>query len=143
MTRYVNKIASILWEFGVNTEEFEFKSIQDVLDELEEMKAENKYLKGVLETNITEILRKQEEQEQDLTDLRINLGKTSDQVESLDLLTQEQGQAIVYNSNSINDNSDDINSVNLKWVWFLIFDVCCGLCLIISKLIRPLFMQKK
>ena len=114
MTRYVNKIASILWEFGVNTEEFEFKSIQDVLDELEEMKAENKYLKGVLETNITEILRKQEEQEQDLTDLRINLGKTSDQVESLDLLTQEQGQAIVYNSNSINDNSDDINSVNLK-----------------------------
>ena len=109
-----NYFSSILWEFGLNSEEFAFKSIQDVLDELDALKIEVKYLKGIIENNITEILRIQEEQEQDLTDLRINLGKTSDQVESLDLLTQEQGQAIVYNSNSINDNSDDINSVSLK-----------------------------
>ena len=109
-----NYFSSILWEFGLNSEEFAFKSIQDVLDELDALKIEVKYLKGIIDNNITEILRIQEEQEQDLTDLRINLGKTSDQVESLDLLTQEQGQAIVYNSNSINDNSDDINSVNLK-----------------------------
>ena len=101
-------MTSILWDFGLNAEEFAFKSIQDVLDELEEMKAENKYLKGIIETNITEILRIQEEQDKDLTDLRINLGKTSDQVETLDLLTQEQGQAIVYNSEVIQSNSDEI-----------------------------------
>ena len=68
---------------------------------------ENKYLKGIIETNITEILRIQEEQKLDLTDLRIHLGNTADQVNSLDYLTQEQGQAIV-------SNSDVIQSVSLK-----------------------------
>ena len=107
---HLNKMSSILWEFGISAEEFAFKSIDDVLEELQELKIEVKYLKGIIETNLTEILRIQEEQEQDLTNVRINLGKYSDQVESLDHLYQEQGKAIVYNSKAIQSNSEAIQS---------------------------------
>ena len=85
------------------------------------MKAKNKYMKGIIETNITEILRIIGDQEEDLTDLRINLGKTSDNVDNLNLLTQEQVQAIQLNSGEILSNyqkhTEDIDNVNLKLVY--------------------------
>ena len=48
---------SILWNFATTVNEFEFKSIEDVLDENNQLKIENEYLKGVLDSNITEILQ--------------------------------------------------------------------------------------
>ena len=42
-----------LWNIINTTEPFEFKSFQDILDELEAVKAENKHLHDVIDTNIT------------------------------------------------------------------------------------------
>ena len=71
-------------------------------------------MKGIIETNITEILRIIGDQEEYLTDLRINLGKTSDNVDNLNLLTQEQGQAIQLN---FEKHTEDIDQVNVKLVY--------------------------
>jgi hypothetical protein len=52
-----------------------------------QLKIDNAYLRGVLETNITEILRIQEEHTMDLTNLWIHQGKTSDSVIELEGFT--------------------------------------------------------
>jgi hypothetical protein len=74
-----NRESAILWNFAVSKEEFVFKSIQDVLEENNELKNKVKYLEGVLEANITELLRIAEDHAKDLTDLRILSGHLNDQ----------------------------------------------------------------
>jgi len=46
-----------------------------------QLRKENAHLKDVLETNITELFRKQNEHSMELTELEIKIGKTSDNVE--------------------------------------------------------------
>ena len=99
---------SILWDFAQTAEEFAFKSIQDVLEENEELKAEVKYLRDVLETNITEIIRVLDEQRRDITDLRIEQGKTSETVEELEVKTQSNTDNIATNSEQIEVNTYNI-----------------------------------
>ena len=99
---------SILWDFAQTAEEFAFKSIQDVLEENEELKAEVKYLRDVLETNITEIIRVVDEQRRDITDLRIEQGKTSETVEELEVKTQSNTDNIATNSEQIEVNTYNI-----------------------------------
>ncbi len=52
-----------------------------------QLKIDNAYLKGVLETNITEILRIQADHSMDLTNLWIHQGRTSDSVLELEEFT--------------------------------------------------------
>ena len=99
---------SILWDFAQTAEEFAFKSIQDVLEENEELKAEVKYLRDVVETNITEIIRVLDEQRRDITDLRIEQGKTSETVEELEVKTQSNTDNIATNSEQIEVNTYNI-----------------------------------
>ena len=66
---------SILWNFATTVTEFEFKSIEDVLDENNQLKIENEYLKGVLDSNITEIFQK-------LGDLTIQQEETKDEIQA-------------------------------------------------------------
>ena len=73
---------SILWNFATSVNEFEFKSIEDVLDENNQLKIENEYLKGVLDSNITEILQKLGEQAINITDLRIQQEETKDVIQA-------------------------------------------------------------
>ena len=46
---------TILWNAATSSEEFVFKSIQDILEENKELKIEVEYYKGVLDDNITDI----------------------------------------------------------------------------------------
>ena len=49
---------SKLWDFAINSDDFEFKGIDDVLKENEEMRNEIAYLNDVISDNITDILGK-------------------------------------------------------------------------------------
>ena len=89
---------SILWDFAKTTEEFAFKSIQEVLEENEELKAEVKYLRDALETNITEIY-------QVLADLKTEQGKTSYTVGELEVKTKSNTDSIKSNSEQIQGNT--------------------------------------
>jgi regulator of replication initiation timing len=80
----------ILWNFATTVQEFAFKSIQDVLEENDQLKRENAHLKDILESNITEILKVQEEHTKELTNLQINQGHTSDSIVHLEETTLEK-----------------------------------------------------
>jgi hypothetical protein len=99
---------SILWDFAKSAEEFAFKSIQDVLEENEKLKAEVKYLRDALEGNITEIFQVLGEQKRDITDLRIEQGKTCDDVEELTVKSQANTDNIAANSQQIQTNTFNI-----------------------------------
>ena len=100
----------VLWDFAQSVKEFAFKSGQDVLEELEQMKVENNYLKGIIESNITRLTRIQEQQEKDLLNMRIHMGKTSDQVQDLEDISQTFIETITLNSQAIQSNSEDIEN---------------------------------
>ena len=68
---------TILWNAATSSEEFVFKSIEDILEENKELKVEVDYYKGVLDDNITNILESLKVQDEDITDLRIQQGHTS------------------------------------------------------------------
>ncbi len=97
-----------MWDFAKSAEEFAFKSIQDVLEENEKLKAEVKYLRDALEGNITEIFQVLGEQKRDITDLRIEQGKTSDDVEELTVKSQANTDNIAANSQQIQTNTFNI-----------------------------------
>ncbi len=62
----------ILWDFAMTAKEFEFKSIEDVLKESDELKEENQYLNDIIANNITEILKILAEQAAGLSNLEIS-----------------------------------------------------------------------
>ncbi len=67
---------TILWNTANSSKEFLFKSIEDILEENKELKVEVEYYKGVLDDNITNIFESLKEQDEDITDLRIQQGHT-------------------------------------------------------------------
>jgi hypothetical protein len=67
---------TILWKAATSSEEFVFKSIEDILEENKDLKVEVDYYKGVLEDNITDIFEYLKVQNEDITDLRIQQGHT-------------------------------------------------------------------
>jgi len=75
-----NRETQVLWNFAQSGGEFILKSIQDVLEENNQLKEHVKYLEGVIESNITQLMNIVREQAEDLTDLRIHSGHLSDQV---------------------------------------------------------------
>ncbi len=68
---------SILWNIATSSEEFVFKSIQDILEENKELKSQVEYYKGVLDDNITDIFGALKDHDNDITNLRIQQGHTS------------------------------------------------------------------
>jgi hypothetical protein len=68
---------TLLWNAATTSEEFVFKSIQDILEENRELKVEVEYYKGVLDDNITDIYESLKVHDNDITDLRIQHGHTS------------------------------------------------------------------
>jgi len=73
---------TILWNAATGSEEFVFKSIEDILDENKELKGEVDYYKGVLDDNITDIFEALKVHDNDLTNLRMQQGYTSGKLES-------------------------------------------------------------
>ena len=69
-----------MWNAAISSEEFVFKSIEDILEENTELKSQLEYFKGVLDGNITEILNSLQTHQSDINDLRIQQGHTSDEV---------------------------------------------------------------
>jgi hypothetical protein len=69
--------STILWNAATSSEEFLFKSIEDILEENKDLKVEVDYYKGVLDDNITDIFESLEVHDEDITDLRIQQGHTS------------------------------------------------------------------
>ncbi len=67
---------TILWKAATSSEEFVFKSIEDILEENKDLKVEVDYYKGVLEDNITDIFEYLKVQNEDITDLPIQQGHT-------------------------------------------------------------------
>ena len=59
-----------LWTIISNNPAFEFKTIQDVLEENKRLKEENKWLNDVITNNISEIMEKLAQQTNDIEDLR-------------------------------------------------------------------------
>ncbi len=83
-----------MWNAATSSGEFVFKSIEDILEENEELKSQLDYYKGVLDGNITEILNALGSHESDITNLRIQQGHTSDEVADQFLMIQENNQDI-------------------------------------------------
>ncbi len=73
---------TILWNAATSSEEFVFKSIEDILEENKELKVEVDYYKGVLDDNITDIFEALKVHDEDLTNLRMQQGHTSGELES-------------------------------------------------------------
>ena len=71
---------SILWNKAASSGEFVFKSIEDILEENNELKSQLKYFKGVLDGNITEILNSLQIHQTEIIDLQSQQGHTSDEV---------------------------------------------------------------
>ena len=59
-----------LWTIISNNPAFEFKTIQDVLEENKRLKEENKWLNDVITNNISEIMEQLAQQTNDIEDLR-------------------------------------------------------------------------
>ena len=68
---------TILWNTANSSEEFVFKSIEDILEENKELKVEVDYYRGVLDDNITDISETLKVLTKDLTNLWIQQGHTS------------------------------------------------------------------
>jgi hypothetical protein len=85
---------SILWNAATSSEEFVFKSIEDILEENRELKSQLDYFKGVLDDNITEILNSLQIHQADINDLRIRQGHTSDEVADQLTMIQENDEDI-------------------------------------------------
>jgi len=50
------KETGMLWNFATTSENLEFKSIQDVLEENLELKIKNQYLEDLIKTNLTDMM---------------------------------------------------------------------------------------
>jgi hypothetical protein len=98
-----------LWNFALNVKEFDFKTIQDVIEENNQLQKEVAYLKDILEETIKEILRVQAEHTKDLTGIQITLGQTSDSVALLEEIVVEHGKNITRNTEGVEENSSAIN----------------------------------
>merc|ERR1712141_223632 len=70
-----------LWNFAKNHEQFQFRTVEDVLEENLQLKAEIKWLNDVITNNISEIMKNLERQSEDIellkeedTNIKVNVG---------------------------------------------------------------------
>jgi len=85
---------NILWNFALSKEEFVFKSIQDVLDENQKLKAEVEYLNENIDYILEEMISIKEnlanqqvvltEAGKDITSLRIESSKHGEEIDSIE-----------------------------------------------------------
>ena len=72
---HYKKETSKLWNFSISHEEFIFKTIDEILNENEEMKNEIGRLNDVISDNITELNLKLDKEIEDRTKLNLELDK--------------------------------------------------------------------
>ena len=65
--------SDILWTFAVNSEEFPFKSIQDVLEENVQLKSRVDFLENLVDFNLTEIMQMLQTNTEELTVVKENI----------------------------------------------------------------------
>jgi len=76
------KETSILWNAATSSGKFIFKSIEDIVNENEELKSKLDYYKGIIDKNLTEILNALQSHESDIKNLQIRNNNTSEEVAS-------------------------------------------------------------
>ena len=105
-----------LWTIISNNPTFEFKTIQDVLEENRRLKEENKWLNDVIKNNISEIMEQLAQQTDEIKDLRekdenfnVSLGTLFDK-QAEDILNVE-GQIVGVKTELSEDITTNITSV--------------------------------
>jgi len=93
-----------LWEFIEAHELFEFRTVEDVLAENQELKAEVKWLNDVITNNISELSKMINKNGDDISNVQSTLVTTMDKV-------QINTDNLVINNGNIADNTKNINDI--------------------------------
>ena len=110
-----------LWNFANNHEEFQFRTVEDVLEENLQLKAEIKWLNDVITNNISEIMKNLEKQSEDIellkeedTNVKVNVGVLFDLHDNL----QSQHETDLTDVNAQIVSTYQLNTVEKKVRFF-------------------------
>merc|ERR1712136_715777 len=95
-----------LWDIVNNTKPFEFKSLEDILEELEAEKEENKHLHDVIDSNITALWKAVD---QNTGDIFKNMMSIDENGNSIENVNETLDNSLEEFSKSLNETTDELN----------------------------------
>jgi len=98
--------SSKLWDIVNNTKPFEFKSLEDILEELEAEKEENKHLHDVIDSNITALWKAVDQNTGDIFKNMMSIDENGNSIENFNATLDNSIEEF---SKSLNETADELN----------------------------------
>merc|ERR1712136_547107 len=98
--------SSKLWDIVNNTKPFEFKSLEDILEELEAEKEENKHLHDVIDSNITALWKAVDQNTGDIFKNMMSIDENGNSIENVNETLDNSREEF---SKSLNETAEELN----------------------------------
>merc|ERR1712136_400936 len=95
-----------LWDIVNNTKPFEFKSLEDILEELEAEKEENKHLHDVIDSNITALWKAVDQNTGDIFKNMMSIDENGNSIENVNETLDNSREEF---SKSLNETAEELN----------------------------------
>ena len=104
-----------LWNLYHLLPNFDFKSIEDILEELNEAKEEIEYLNNIIEKNITELQKRMDDAEKENVEREMEINLLDTKISENDLDIEDLDTRVSENDNQIKSNIDSFNKKIMKF----------------------------